>query len=94
MWGVKRAIAAKGRKGSPPLPRQRMALRLVQLTFVGLAICLAWMARQESEAGRVITKGVRFEEVLGLSLAALAFLALAIWMGFRTVRGPQPPTLD
>ena len=90
---MKRAIAAKGRKGSPPLPRQRMALRVVQLTLVGIAFCLAWMAYQAGEADSS-SKGVRFEEVLGLSIAALAFLMLAFWMGFRTVRGPQPPTLD
>ncbi|HVF12409.1 MAG TPA: hypothetical protein VNA87_04915 [Actinomycetota bacterium] len=90
---MKRAIAAKGRKGSPPLPRQRMALRLVQLTLVGIAVCLVWMAYQAGEADSY-SKGVRFEEVVGLSIAALAFLLLAFWMGFRTVRGPQPPTLD
>lgn len=90
---MKRAIAAKGRKGSPPLPRQRMALRLVQLTLVGIAFCLAWMAYQAGEAD-IYSKAVRFEEVVGLSIAGLAFLMLAFWMGFRTVRGPQPPTLD
>lgn len=95
---MKRAIAAKGRKGSPPLPRQRLALRMVQFTLVGITFALSWLAYEAwvRYSGRDSggSKEVRFDEVLGLSLAAVIFFSLALWMGFRTVRGPQPPTLD
>lgn len=81
---VKRAITGKGRRGSPPLPRQRMALRVVQLTLVALAAGLLQLA-----AG-----GNGIQERAGLAGAAAGALVFAGWMGVRTVRGPRPPSIE
>jgi hypothetical protein len=96
---VKRGLSGKTRRGSPPLPRQRKALRVVQLTFVGLAVCLALLAasalRQHghplaSTAVLGAPGGHGLGEVLALALGAAALLGLALAMGIRVVRGPDP----
>lgn len=84
---VKKAISGGGRRGAPPLPRQRGALRVVQVTFAGLAIFLFQLASSSDE-------GPASGEVLLLFAVALFCGAYALWMGIRTVRGPQPPSLD
>lgn len=103
MGAVKRGLSGKTRRGSPPLARQRAALRVVQLTLVVLALGLAIMAvdawsshrRPPGETGAGDTPpGAAVGTVVGLGAGALGFGALAIAMGFRTVRGPEPPRLD
>ncbi len=81
---MKRAIAGKGRRGAPPLPRQRMALRVVQVTLVALAASLV----------RLAALGNGIQERVGLASAAIGSVSFAVWMGIRTVRGPRPPSID
>lgn len=81
---MKRQMGAAGRKGSPPLPRQRRALRVTQLTLIMLAI---WLVRLIGES-----QDIPGAVVLGL--AAVFLTTFAVWMGVRTVRGPVPPELD
>ncbi|MGQ0679089.1 MAG: hypothetical protein ACT4OM_05430 [Actinomycetota bacterium] len=85
---VKRGISGKGRGGAPPLPRQRGALRVVQLTLAALAVfgfILAYDSWLES---------TDLAETAVLTVAAATAAGWALWMGIRTVRGPQPPSLD
>ncbi|MGI8426880.1 MAG: hypothetical protein ACR2FO_06575 [Actinomycetota bacterium] len=61
------------------------------MTLVGMAVVafrLAAIARQD------VAASVKSDpaHVIVLAILALACLALAAWMGFRTVRGPQPPS--
>jgi hypothetical protein len=83
-------MSGKGRGGAPPLPRQRWALRIVQLTLTMLGAFLLNLAyssfarRSERDWG----------EVSVLVLAGCLAVGSALWMGIRTVRGPQPPSLD
>lgn len=78
-------MSGRGRRGAPPLPRQRAALRVVQLTLVALGIVLALMA--------VPSRGVGRGETTVLGAGALLSVASAVAMGLRTVRGPRPPDL-
>ena len=81
---MKRGLSGKTRRGAPPLPQQRRALRVVQLTLLGLSLFIGWLAvRGSSDLGELI------------ALAMLGILALggAFLMGFRLVRGPTPPEL-
>ena len=87
---MKRAISAKGAKGTPPLPRQRRALRVVQLCLIALAVTAAFFASRA--LGSDPMGGAA--EVVVLAALSLLGLGLAVWMGVRTVRGPQPPTLE
>lgn len=86
-------MVAGGRRGSPPLPRQRKALRVVQFTLMALAGISATIAI-EGYSGRSSLLPVAFPPSgsIFLILLALSCLALALWMGVRTVRGPEPPT--
>ncbi|HEU5002108.1 MAG TPA: hypothetical protein VFW71_04940 [Actinomycetota bacterium] len=96
---MKRAMSGKTRRGSPPLPRQRKALRVVQLTFLGLAGALAlltagaWRSHQHP-LGAASTLGTQsgsgLGEVVALGLGVVAFAGLAAGMGLRVVRGPEP----
>lgn len=90
---MKRAVSGKGRSGTPPLPRQRKALRVIQATLLALATVaagLAWSSwRQFSDTGA----SHRLAAWIFLSVAAVGSVAAALWMGIRTVRGPQPPAL-
>lgn len=86
---VKKAISGKGRRGAPPLPRQRGALRVVQVTLLALAGFLGKLAFDSYwEAGSALG------EVIVLGSVAAMLVAGALWMGIRVVRGPQPPELD
>lgn len=86
---VKKAISGKGRRGAPPLPRQRGALRVVQVTLLALAGFGSKLAIDSySEAAGPLG------EVVALGSIAAACAAGALWMGLRVVRGPQPPELD
>lgn len=84
---VKKAISGKGRGGAPPLPRQRGALRVVQITLAALGAFLfnlayrSWMGSEVAQA-------------VVLVAVALICVAWALWMGIATVRGPRPPSLD
>jgi hypothetical protein len=91
---VKRAISGKGRRGAPPLPRQRGALRVVQLSLLCLAAFLGNLAYRSwlAYSDRLPNSGL--DEVVALALMAVATVWGVLWMGLRTVRGPQPPTLD
>lgn len=86
---VKKAISGKGRRGAPPLPRQRGALRVVQVTLLALAGFLGKLALDSyaESAGHL-------GEVVVLGAMAALFAWGALWMGIRVVRGPQPPQLD
>jgi hypothetical protein len=87
---VKRGMSGRGRGGAPPLPRQRGALRVVQLTLVMLGAFLLNLA-YTSYANR---SAPDLGEVFVLGAVGLAAAAFALWMGIRAVRGPQPPSLQ
>jgi len=89
---LKRAITAKGAKGSPPLPRQRKALRVVQLCLLVLAVISGRFALQAWSSSPAVSSGLG--EVVVFGALGMSFAGLAAWMGIRTVRGPQPPTLE
>ena len=91
---VKRAISGKGRRGAPPLPRQRGALRVVQISLLGLAAFLGNLAYRSWLAYRGQAPNSGLDEVVALAAVTLATVAGVVWMGLRTVRGPQPPSLD
>lgn len=91
---VKRAISGKGRRGAPPLPRQRGALRVVQISLLFLAAFLGNLAYRSWLAYRGQAPNSGLDEVVALGAVALATVAGVLWMGLRTVRGPQPPSLD
>lgn len=86
---MKRGMAGRTRKGAPPLPRQRIALRVVQLTLLAVASFLSrlsLMAYRDPNA----TTG----EFIGPAAIAAVLVVGVAWMGLRAVRGPQPPDLD
>jgi hypothetical protein len=96
---MKRGMSGKTRRGSPPLPRQRKALRIVQFTFLGLAVCLAILAasavnqhRHPLSSGATLgaPSGHGTGEVVALAAGAVALAGLAYAMGIRVVRGPDP----
>lgn len=98
---VKRAITSKSR-GSPPLPRQRRALRLLQATLVVVGFVLATLS---FDAYSARTYGVpalwisgpdspSLPEIVSLGTAAALSFGGAAAMGLRVVRGPEPPELD
>ncbi len=91
---VKQAISGKGRRGAPPLPRQRGALRVVQLTLLALAAFLGYLAYRSWTAYAGSQPNAGLDEVIGLALMALLTLYGCLWMGLKTVRGPQPPSFD
>jgi hypothetical protein len=96
---MKRGMSGKTRRGSPPLPRQRKALRIVQATLVGLALCLVVLAASAVNQRRhplppTATLGAPgghgLGEVVALAGGAIALGGLAGAMGVRVVRGPDP----
>ena len=100
---MKRGMSGKTRRGSPPLRRQRGALRVVQLTLLGIAVAMVFMARSAwvrhehplpaaSTLGTTDATGLG--EVFVLGAGALAFAALAFAMGLGVVRGPDPHLMD
>ncbi len=90
---MKRAVSGKGRSGTPPLPRQRKALRVIQLTLVTLAAVAVKLALASWAAYSSAGGSSRLGASVFLALAAAGCTAAALWMGVRTVRGPQPPNL-
>lgn len=100
---MKRGLSGKTRRGSPPLARQRKALRVVQVTLLGIAVVLVLLAKSawsqhshplSSAAAIGQTSTVGLGEMAMLILGALAFLSLAFAMGLRVVRGPEPDAAD
>jgi hypothetical protein len=100
---MKRGLSGKTRRGSPPLPRQRKALRVVQLTLTALALGVALLAvaafnqhRHPLPTSSVLGHAHRpgFGEVVALGVAAIGVGGVAVSMGGRVVRGPEPQTLD
>lgn len=94
---MKRAMSGRSRKGSPPLPRQRSALRVVQLTFLALVATCVSLARDGwARNGRAALDGgsPQIGTLAVLMVFGLVGFVLVVWMGVRTVRGPVPPTLD
>jgi hypothetical protein len=91
---VKQAISGKGRRGAPPLPRQRGALRVVQVTLLGLAAFLGNLAYRSWTAYSASEPNAGMDEVAALGVAAALALLGCLWMGLATVRGPQPPSFD
>jgi len=96
---MKRGLSGKTRRGSPPLPRQRKALRVVQLTLLGLAVCLVVLAalavnQRRHPMGPAAALGASaghgIGEVVALGAGAIALGGLALAMGVRVVRGPDP----
>ena len=67
---------------------------MVQVTLLALAVFLgnlayrSWLGYSESEPNTGL------DEVVGLAVMALLTLYGCLWMGLRTVRGPQPPSFD
>lgn len=99
---MKRGMSGRTRRGSPPLPRQRRALRVVQLTFLGVAVVLAllaldgWSKQRDAGSGSSLTpaSGASTAEIVALGGGAVLSLAAAAAMGVRLVRGPRPPEPD
>ncbi|HVL52002.1 MAG TPA: hypothetical protein VM754_10935, partial [Actinomycetota bacterium] len=91
---VKRAISGKGRRGAPPLPRQRGALRVVQISLLALALFLGNLAYGSWQAFAAAEPNAGMVEVVALAVVTMASAAGCLWMGLRTIRGPQPPSLD
>ncbi|HEX2054127.1 MAG TPA: hypothetical protein VHJ78_10435 [Actinomycetota bacterium] len=91
---VKRAISGKGRRGAPPLPRQRRALRVVQVSLLALGLFLGNLAYRSWTAYSAGEANAGLDEAAFLTAAAVGAVAAVLWMGLRTVRGPQPPALD
>jgi TRAP-type C4-dicarboxylate transport system permease small subunit len=100
---MKRGLAGRTRRGAPPLPQQRRALRVVQIVLFGLSVLLGWLTVQswssftESPATGVAALGQTVEtgigQVIVLFILTLAAFAGALAMGLRIVRGPTPPEL-
>src|SRR2546430_14574141 len=96
---MKGGLAGKTGGGSPPLPRQRKALRVVQFTLVALAVCLVVLAasavhqhRHPLAPGAVLgaSGGHGFGEVVALGAGAAAYGGLDVAMGVRGVHRPDP----
>lgn len=86
---MKRGLSGKTRRGAPPLPQQRRALRVVQLSFLFLALFFGWLVFRSLEQNTAREWG----EVILLSLLALLSAAAVFAMGFSLVRGPEPPEI-
>jgi hypothetical protein len=93
-------MAGRTRRGAPPLRRQRGALRVVQVTLLALAAMLgllasrAWSGRGAADSPLAGTSPSGMAEVVVLGVLAVLAAAGALAIGVRTVRGPEPPTLD
>lgn len=100
---MQRGISGKTRRGAPPLTRQRRALRVVQLTLLGLAVFLGTLAikawREYSHPPSVEARVLEGAspagagEVVVLTVGAIGFGLGSLAMGVRRVRGPEPPRL-
>ncbi len=90
---MKRGMTGKGRSGVPPLPRQRKALRVVQATLIALAGVAGKLGLDSWRMYDASGESFRLGAALVLPVLAGVFLGGAVWMGFRTVRGPRPPSL-
>jgi nicotinamide riboside transporter PnuC len=71
---------------------------VVQLTFVALAGVFGWWAWRafegRSSANRSLGEAAAsLPDVIGLGAVAVLALVAAIVMGFRTVKGPEPPKI-
>lgn len=98
---MQRGISGKTRRGAPPLPRQRKALRIVQVTLAAMAVFMAMLTisawtqyrdRPSSVAQQLDGRRPRtLAEVLILGSGAVFFAGGCLAMGARTVRGPEPP---
>jgi hypothetical protein len=97
---MKRGMAGRTRRGAPPLRRQRGALRVVQATLLALAVGLgllaaqAWDSRSGHESALEGMTRAGFGEVVVLGAFSVLSAAGALSIGLRTVRGPEPPSLD
>ncbi len=67
---------------------------MVQLSLLVLALFLSHMAYRSWLAYSSAEPNTRLDEVAVLGAVALVCTAGCLWMGVRTVRGPQPPSLD
>lgn len=97
---MKRGMAGRTRRGAPPLRRQRGALRVVQLTLLALAGMLgilayrAWSAVGTASDPLEGVTGSGMAEAVVLGAFALLSVLGVLAIGVRTVRGPEPPTLE
>jgi hypothetical protein len=96
---VKRGMAGRTRRGAPPLRRQRGALRVVQLTLLALAGMLGALAASafRNRGPAAMAEGLAPSSLLEaavLLLLAVLSVAGALAIGVRTVRGPEPPSLE
>lgn len=101
---MQRGISGKTRRGAPPLGRQRLGLRIVQLTLAALAVFIGILAfraygifRDPPDAHALQMEGARYVEVAEvIVLGALAAISGAgsMAMGLRAVRGPEPPPIS
>lgn len=88
---MKRGIAGGTRRGAPPVGRQRVGLRVTQITLAGVAAYLALLVLRSWDSFSAGDTGLG--EIISLAAGGGLFLGLALSMGIRTVRGPEPPKL-
>ena len=67
---------------------------MVQVTFLLLAAFLGNLAYRSWLGYSANEPNTGIDEVIGLAVVALLSLYGCLWMGLRTVRGPQPPSFD
>lgn len=87
---MKRGLSGKTRRGAPPEARQRLGLRVLQLTILGLGVFLAVKAVTALASYRSATLG----ETMFLGAGALLCFGVVLWMGGRAIRGPRPPSIE
>lgn len=89
---MKRGMSGRGRRGAPPVGRQKIGLRVTQITFAVLALFLWWLTYRSYGEYSIGEAGL--DQLLIAGWSALIATVVAIGMGGRTVRGPNPPRLD
>jgi hypothetical protein len=67
---------------------------VVQLTLLALAVFLTRLAVDSWSLLSDPNAAIDLGQVVFLGTAAVLCASGAFWMGFRTVRGPQPPSLE
>ena len=67
---------------------------MVQISLLALAVFLGNLAYGSWRAYAAAEPNAAMDEVVALAVVTLASAAGCLWMGLRTIRGPQPPSLD
>lgn len=66
---------------------------MIQVTLAALAAVAVKLAYSSWKTYAEAGGSSRLGSLLFLALAGAGCIASALWMGIRTVRGPQPPVL-